>query len=155
MTAQPGGMLYTQGFGSRPENVEVPHIDTRAPNSSDVNYPVGKRWIDTVGLLQYILVGFSVSQGVLSATWDAGGVAAATTSTAGIVTLSTLAQLEAGTAPAGAVVPLANDVFTYVQSVVLAGANIAQTGVTGITNLFLQLLQPPDQQHQQPEHLQL
>jgi len=43
--------------------------------------------------------------------------------------------VNSGTAPAGAVVPLANDVFTYVQSVVLAGANIAQTGVTGITKL--------------------
>ena len=47
--------------------------------------------------------------------------------------MSTLAQLEAGT-PTG-LVPQSSDVFTYVQSVVLAGANIAQTTVTGIVNL--------------------
>jgi hypothetical protein len=46
MGFQPGANLYTAGFGSRPENVEVPHIDTRAPAASDVNYPVGKSWIN-------------------------------------------------------------------------------------------------------------
>ena len=68
-------------------------------------------------------------------TWQAGGSAQATTTQQGEVLLSTLAQLEAGTAPAGAYVPLANDVFTYGQSLVLAGANIAQTTVPGIANL--------------------
>ena len=48
MTIQPGAMLYTQSFGSRPEGVEVPVIQTRPPVGTDVKYPVGKRWIDSV-----------------------------------------------------------------------------------------------------------
>ncbi len=46
MTFQPGANLYTQGFGSRPENVEVPHIDVRAPNPTDILYPIGKNWVN-------------------------------------------------------------------------------------------------------------
>src|SRR6266404_2195174 len=68
-------------------------------------------------------------------TWTIGGASPATTTTFGTVELSTLAQLQGGTAAAGAVVPLANDVFTFVNGIVLAGAAIAQTAVTGITNL--------------------
>lgn len=74
MTIQPGANVYTQGFGSRPENVEVPHIDSRAPASTDTNYPVGKRWIYT-GNAVYDLIGLTSSNGVTSATWveSAGG----------------------------------------------------------------------------------
>jgi|GEM_PF-1578521 len=132
---QPGANLYTQGFGSRPENVEVPHLDVRPPNANDVGYPIGKHWIDNVGLIEYTLVGQTSIGGNLQSIWDNGGNAAATTTTAGIVSLSTLAQLEAGTAPAGAVVPLANDVFTFVNSVAIAGATAATTAAQGIVYL--------------------
>jgi hypothetical protein len=73
MTFQPGANLYTQGFGSRPENVEVPHYDVRPPNSTDVNYPLGKRWLDTVGQDIWELVALSSAGGVLSATWVSWG----------------------------------------------------------------------------------
>jgi hypothetical protein len=66
---QPGANVYTQGFGSRPENVEVPHIDTRAPSTSDFMYPIGKRWI-FVGNSEYVLVALSTVGGITSATWD-------------------------------------------------------------------------------------
>lgn len=69
MTFQPGANLYAVAFGSRPENVEVPHYDVRAPNSTDILYPIGKSWIDTRGLNAYILVGLSSSNGVTTATW--------------------------------------------------------------------------------------
>lgn len=74
MTIQPGANVYTQGFGSRPEDVEVPHIDVRAPASTDTRYPIGKRWIFT-GNAVYDLIGFTTSNGVTSATWveSAGG----------------------------------------------------------------------------------
>lgn len=68
MTFQPGANLYTQGFGSRPEKVEVPHYDVRAPSSSDILYPVGKEWI-YVGQAIYKLLGFTSSAGITSATW--------------------------------------------------------------------------------------
>lgn len=70
---QPGAMLYTQGFGSRPENVEVPHIDVRAPATTDVNYPTGKTWIDQVANAAYTLTSISSLGGTLSATWVTTG----------------------------------------------------------------------------------
>lgn len=66
---QPGAMLYTQGFGSRPENVEVPVIMSRNPASTDVAYPVGKRWVNTVAGSEYTLTSLSSVGGTLSATW--------------------------------------------------------------------------------------
>lgn len=69
MSFQPGANLYTAGFGSRPENVEVPHIEKRDPAQSDVNYPIGKRWLNTVSEEEFILYSFSVVSGVTSAVW--------------------------------------------------------------------------------------
>lgn len=76
MTIQPGANVYTQGFGSRPENVEVPHFDTRAPKSTDVNYPQGKRWVVTTANSEYVLTSFTTSNGVTSANWTILGSAA-------------------------------------------------------------------------------
>ena len=70
---QPGAMLYTQGFGSRPENVEVPVIVDRIPSSYDVNYPVGKVWVYPNGNACYILTSLSSSQGIVSANWQVLG----------------------------------------------------------------------------------
>jgi len=83
MTIPPGGNLYTQGFGSRPENVEVPHIDTRAPTTTDILYPVGKRWINTSSNTDYTLTSFSSSGGTLTANWTLLG-----TNTGALNTLS-------------------------------------------------------------------
>ena len=69
MTFQPGAMVYTQGFGSRPENVEVPHLDVRAPTSADILYPIGKRWINTVLNDEYVLTSFTASAGTTTANW--------------------------------------------------------------------------------------
>jgi len=67
--SQPGAMLYTQGFGSRPEAVEVPHIDIRAPGLTDVNYPLGKRWLDKLAGNEYVLGNFTTTIGVTQANW--------------------------------------------------------------------------------------
>lgn len=69
MTIQPGANLYTQGYGSRPEGVEVPRIDVRNPTSSDINYPVGKRWINSVESSEWSLGSISASNGSLTANW--------------------------------------------------------------------------------------
>jgi hypothetical protein len=70
MTFQPGANIYTQGFGSRVENVEVPHLDVRPPNPTDIIYPIGKQWTDTMGKNTYFLVGLSTSSGVTVAIWE-------------------------------------------------------------------------------------
>ena len=66
MTFPAGVMIYTQGFGSKPQNVEIPTIQTRVPNTTDVDYPIGKRWIvrDTA---EYTLVGLTSLGGILIA----------------------------------------------------------------------------------------
>src|ERR1043165_2993709 len=65
-------------------------------------------------------------------TWVSGGNAYATTTAAGIVQLSSNVVTDSTSTT---LVPYAKAVYDYGQSLVLAGANIAQTGVTGITNL--------------------
>jgi hypothetical protein len=66
---QPGAMLYTQSFGSRPENVEVPHIDTRNPAGTDNIYPIGKRWINTSNNTDWVLTSYSSANAILVANW--------------------------------------------------------------------------------------
>jgi hypothetical protein len=68
--SQPGAMLYTQGFGSRPENVEIPTIQDRIPSLYDVNYPLGKVWIYPAGKACYILTTLTASQGSVTANWQ-------------------------------------------------------------------------------------
>ncbi len=68
MAFQPGANIYTQGFGSRPESVEVPHYDTRIPNVSDIGYPVGKRWVTSTG--EYTLLSLSSIGGTTTANWS-------------------------------------------------------------------------------------
>jgi hypothetical protein len=90
MTIQPGANVYTQGFGSRPENVEVPHIDLRAPAVTDVLYPIGKRWINTVASTEYSLTSFSSALGVVTANWsllgtDTGALNTLTGNTGGAI----------------------------------------------------------------------
>lgn len=69
MPIQPGSTVYTQGFGSRPEDIEVPHLDVRPPNATDTQYPIGKRWLDTVLGNEYVLGNLSSAGGVLQANW--------------------------------------------------------------------------------------
>jgi hypothetical protein len=68
MTFQPGANLYGIGVATRPENVEVPHLDTRAPGPQDYLYPVGKRWI-FVNTSEYVLLGITTFNGASTANW--------------------------------------------------------------------------------------
>lgn len=73
MSFQPGNMIYTQGMGSAPENVEVPFIASRAPTTTDINFPIGKEWIYGSGNEAYVLTSFSVSAGITTANWQGLG----------------------------------------------------------------------------------
>jgi hypothetical protein len=82
MTIQPGANLYTQGFGSRPENVEVPVISNVAPTANNyTNIPVGKRWIDTASNTEYVLTSISTVGGSPTATWTLLGSASGSLNT--------------------------------------------------------------------------
>lgn len=138
MTFQPGAVFGTTSFGLRPENVEVPHIDTRDPTASDVNYPLGKVWINRLTPAEFTLLSFSTVGGVLSASWVSGGNQIATTTTPGIVELATLAELQGGTAPASAV-PTANDVATVIAGVVVGAVPPATETQAGILEVATQV----------------
>jgi hypothetical protein len=73
MTFQTGANLYTQGFGSRPENVEIPHIENRAPTAADSNFPIGKPWVNPAANETYVLTSLIIQQGVPTATWVGSG----------------------------------------------------------------------------------
>jgi hypothetical protein len=73
--------------------------------------------LDTVPPTEYVYNG---------QTWAAGGDSEATTTTFGSVQLATLSELQNGNAPAGAIVPLSNDVATVIAGVV-AGAGVPAT----------------------------
>lgn len=94
MPIQPGAVLNTQAFGNRPENVEVPHYDTRAPAASDVIYPIGKRWV-FIGDSEWVLLNLLTQNGVTTANWQqnssASGTVIAVNGTANQIQATTVA----------------------------------------------------------------
>jgi hypothetical protein len=94
MSTQGPAGLYSQGFGTHFENVEIPWISNRAPTSSDVNYPVGKHWINSLANTVYELTSFTSAGGTITANWTylaqaAGALNTLTTSDSSVVTPST------------------------------------------------------------------
>ena len=141
---QPGAQLYTAGFGTRAENVEVPHIDARAPTTSDIAFPIGKFWIDEVGLSSYQLVALVSFNGATTATWNVLGGAAAVYSVAGTanqITVTTAAGVATVSLPAAITAPGSLTTTTSLASgtTLTAGTGLtvtaggaAITGTTGI-----------------------
>jgi hypothetical protein len=121
MTFPPGAAVYTQGFGTRPENVEVPTIQTRDPGVNDVNFPIGKRWVNTADDTEWVLTSQSSAGGVLQSTWSAGGNEPATTTEYGIVLLTDNNE------------PVATKF--YADNLAIAGAPDASTVTKGISFL--------------------
>jgi len=141
MSFPPGSSNYTQAFGTNPENVEVPHIDSRAPSTSDItNYPVGKRWINK-NTAAYDLLGFTVSGGITSATWalsntstgvlaeltgDSGGAITPAAGTGNISLLGTANQIvTTGTLAS-------NQIVWSLSSTLVVPGTLTVTGTTSI-----------------------
>jgi len=70
MGFQPGNMSYVESFGASPNLVAFPHIEERDPSSSDTNYPLAKRWTNTLEDKVWELTHFTSSGGVLLANWE-------------------------------------------------------------------------------------
>ena len=132
MTFQPGANLYTQGFGSRPENVEVPHLDVRAPTSTDILYPIGKRWI-WPGNGSWELNQVSSSAGVTTATWlqlsDSDGPVESVVGTANQVTVTTSSGTATISLPSAITAPgsLTTTTSLAATTTVTAGTSITAT----------------------------
>ena len=130
MTFPAGANLYTQGYGSRPEGVEIPVYQSRAPTANDVNYPIGKQWI-WVNNSSYDLIGQTSIGGVLQSTWSSAEGSLATTTMAGVVFLATTAQTASGGAPSASYVSSANDVAAALAAIVVGAGVPATTGTQG------------------------
>jgi len=103
----------------------------RAPTIQDIYNP-GTRWQDN-----------SVSPAVIYETtgagiWNQGGGAEATTTSFGSVQLATLSELQNGNAPAGAIVPLSNDVATVIAGIVVGAVPPATETQAGILEVATQ-----------------
>lgn len=140
---QPGAELYSQGFGTVAENVEVPTIQTRAPTSSDYKYPVGKRWLDTVAGSEYTLMNISQSSGIVTANWgflgsSSGDLNSLTTDDATIVLPSSSTILVHGTTnqtvSTGANSPGAITIALS-PTLVAPGSITATTSITSTTSI--------------------
>lgn len=133
MTFQLGANLYTQGFGSRPENVEVPHYDIRAPTSSDVLYPVGKIWI-WINNSIYFLIGSSASQGITTANWiqiaNSSGDIISVVGTASQITVTTTLGIATISLPSAITTPGS---LTTTTSLSATTSITAGTGITSTT----------------------
>jgi hypothetical protein len=123
MSAYPSGAnVYTQGFGSYPENVEIPHIDIRDPNSTDYKFPLGKRWVNRIDDTEFVLTSFTASLNITSAVWiqSAGGVS-------GIITLTGDTGGAVGPSPAGNVNILGSETVDVTGN---PGSNTLTIGAT-------------------------
>lgn len=128
---QPGAMVYTQGFGAKAENVEVPVLQSRAPTSADLLFPIGKKWVDQVGNATYELTSLSTFNGTVTANWQASsGI------TSGVATINSNAPVSnnyviAGTASQLTVAQTAGTSTLSIPAAFIAPGSIAAT--TSIT----------------------
>lgn len=61
--------VYVQSNGSTSTNPFIEVFETRPPTGYDTNYPIQKRWFDTVAEQEYLLVDFTSFNGLLQAVW--------------------------------------------------------------------------------------
>src|SRR6185436_18567537 len=111
----------------------TPVIAQRAPAVTDTSYPPGQDWIDQSTSPATL---YTFSGGTSSGNWLSGGNEQATTTTAGITRYATYAEVSTGTGTENAA--LAADVYTYVNSVAIAGAPAATESVAGIAEIATQ-----------------
>jgi len=66
---------YAVAVGTSTDNVAVPFYALVNPTSTNVGFPIGKRWVNTAGNTVYSLTSYTPSAGALVANWqaDAGG----------------------------------------------------------------------------------
>lgn len=61
---------YTQSTGTSNTNPYVTHFAVRDPTTEDINYPIQKRWINTLFDREWILESFTTVPGFLQAVWS-------------------------------------------------------------------------------------
>lgn len=69
MNQQPINLNYVVANAEAPSTPFVEMFSARNPTPNDINYPIQKRWFNTVLNQEYLLVGFTSMGGVLQAIW--------------------------------------------------------------------------------------
>lgn len=110
------------GTGGSVQVFPVPVIAQRAPASTDLDYPIGQKWI--FNDQEYTNMG--------GGTWDQGGVGIATTTTYGVVLLDTDGTFASADNDH---VPTALAAKTYTDSVAIAGGAVSTETTAGIGQL--------------------
>jgi len=116
-SSNPLGYLGTQ-VGINPVFITA----SRAPTANDI-YTAGTEWFNQNTLTIYVTTG--------AGAWQAGGNVQATTTVAGITRYATYTEVSTGTGTNNAA--LAADVYTYINTVAIAGAPAATQVVVGIS----------------------
>lgn len=133
MTFQPGANLYGVGVGSRPENIEVPHLDVRAPAATDVNYPVGKWWLWVGNSLWYLLNQTSIT-GLTQSNWIliSSGNIISVLPTANEISVNTISGVATLSIPAIFIAPGSIASTTTISAGTSLSAATTVTGGTGV-----------------------
>ena len=125
MSIPTGAVLNTVAYGNRPEGVEVPVYSNRNPSTQDVQYPIGKTWINMSSNAVYVLTSQLSQNGVTTSNW---AVSASPTGAVSTLTGNS----------GGAVVPAAGNINILGSGVLaFAGAGSTLTGsITPGTSLI-------------------
>lgn len=130
MTAPGFSNMYSQNAGMTPSVPFSTHFDTRAPTTTDINYPLLTIWNWAANGI-WILNAFSSAGGTLSATWvqvsDADGPVESVVGTANQVTVTTSSGTATVSLPSAITTPGSLTTTTTLSS----GTTL--TGGTGIT----------------------
>lgn len=70
MTNPVPNIVNTRATGGASTDIFITELQPRDPTSSDTKFPVQKRWLNTVTIQEFILVGYTASNGALSADWQ-------------------------------------------------------------------------------------
>jgi hypothetical protein len=128
---EPGANLYAVAVGTRPENVEVPTYQSRAPTSADTNFPLGKLWLFVGNSLWYLL-SQSTANNITTSNWvqlsSSSGTVLSVAGTVNQITSTNAAGAVTLSLPAAITAPGSVTVTSKLNFV--TGANTS-TGVSG------------------------
>jgi len=127
----PGSNNYTQGFGSNPENVEVPTYQARQPTPSDTNWPIGKRWI-WIGNGEFTLESITTVSGLAVAFWAVGATLPLVVA-AGASPQTANSRLATVTFSGVSIAAGASQTFVINDSAITANTTAVDVGMVGAT----------------------
>lgn len=145
MSLPVSAMLYTQGFGSKPEI--LPFYSLAAPAPTNINFPLSQRWITLNA--EYVLTSFTSFNGQTTANWTFLGnsgmdvaLAGVTPSmVSGVVTISSPLILSSSILLYSTHIPSSTSGF-YTSSVTTGAFTITSSTTLETSNFFYMVINP-------------